>query len=144
MNEKVKNKKAGKKVSSKAKAVKAKKKNAAQGENRFSTKASVRSVRISPRKARLVVEMIKGKQVEPALQMLRASSKKAGVFTAKLLQSAISNAVAASADVDKLWVKNAWVDMGKTLKRFMPRAQGRATPIRKRSAHITLLLSERK
>ncbi len=109
----------------------------------FSTKASVRSVRMSPRKARIVVNMIKGKQVEPALQMLRASSKKAGVYTAKLLQSAISNAVAASADADRLWIKNAWVDMGKTLKRYMPRAQGRATPIRKRSAHITLVLAER-
>lgn len=109
----------------------------------FSTKASIRSVRMSPRKARMVVQMIKGKQVEPALQMLRASSKKAGVFTAKLLQSAISNAVEASVDADKLWVKNAYVDMGKTLKRYMPRAQGRATPIRKRSAHITLVLTEK-
>jgi large subunit ribosomal protein L22 len=119
-------------------------KKSAKAEQSFSTKASVRSVRMSPRKARIVVEMIKGKQVEPALQILRASAKKAGVFTAKLLQSAISNAVQGnSVDADKLWIKNAYVDMGKTLKRYMPRAQGRATPIRKRSAHITIVLGER-
>src|SRR5690554_6824757 len=136
-------KKAAKKATaSKAKSAGAKRKKAAAPavERKLETKASVRSVRISPRKARIVVNMIKGKQVEPALQMLRASSKKAGEYTAKLLQSAISNAVqTASADADKLWIKNAWVDMGKTLKRYMPRAQGRATPIRKRSAHITLV-----
>ena len=107
-------------------------------------KASARGVRISPRKARLVVNMIKGKQVEPALQILRSSAKKAGVVTAKLLQSAISNAVEASSlDADRLWVQNAWVSMGKTLNRYMPRAQGRATPIRKRSSHITVVLVER-
>ena len=108
------------------------------------TRASLRNVRISPRKARLIINLVKGKQVEVALQNLMFGNKKGAGFTLKLLRSAISNAVeAASADVDKLWVIGGWVDMGRTLKRYMPRAQGRATPIRKRSSHITLVLGER-
>lgn len=135
--------KAGSAKSGKSKAEKVAAKKAASPPSSFETTASVRGVRISPRKARIVVEMIKGKQVEPALQILKASGKKAGAFTAKLLESAIANAAErASADVDNLWVKNAYVDMGKTMKRYMPRAQGRATPIRKRSAHITVVLKE--
>ena len=108
------------------------------------TRATLRNVRISPRKARLIVNLIKGKQVEVALQNLMFRPKKAADFTLKLLRSAISNAVeSASADVDKLWVIGAWVNMGRTMKRYMPRAQGRATPIRKRSSHVTVVLGER-
>lgn len=108
-----------------------------------SARATLRHVRISPRKVRLVVELIKGKQVEPALQILQHTPKKAARITEKLLKSAIANAREnEGADVDKLWVTQGWVDMGKTMKRFIPRAQGRATPLRKRSSHITLVVGE--
>lgn len=104
-------------------------------------KATLGHVRVSPRKARLILEMIKGKQIEPALQVLKFSPTKAGRVTEKLLKSAIANASEhSSVDVDDLWVTGGYVNMGRTMKRFRPRAQGRATPIRKRSAHITIEL----
>ena len=107
-------------------------------------RATLRDVRISPRKARLILNVIKGKQIEPALQALEFMPKKGAVITKKLLESAISNAREhARADVDRLWVTGGWVDMGRTIFRFMPRAQGRASPIRKRCSHITILLGER-
>lgn len=113
-------------------------------DNNYVAKATLRNLRMSPRKARLVVNLIKGKQIEPALQILTFSSKKAAGFTEKLLRSAIQSAVEnASADADRLWITDAWVNMGRTMKRYMPRAQGRATPIRKRSSHITICLSQR-
>jgi large subunit ribosomal protein L22 len=104
-------------------------------------KATLRHVRISARKARLVVDLIRGKQVEPALQMLQFKPKKGAFICRKLLLSAVSNAKEhGGADVDTLWIVGAYVDMGRTLSRWMPRARGRATPIRKRSSHITLEL----
>lgn len=113
-------------------------------EQSYAGRATLRHVRVSPRKARLVIDLIKGKQVEPALQILENSPKKTAEFASKLLRSAIANArERSSADVDKLWVVGGWVDMGRTLTRYMPRAQGRATPIKKRSSHITLLLGEK-
>ena len=108
------------------------------------TTAVLRHIRMSPRKARLVVDMIRGQHVESALRMLRYSPKKASGLTEKLLRSAIANAREKSgADVDTLWVIGGKVDMGRTLKRFMPAAHGRAAPIRKRSTHITLYLGSR-
>ncbi len=107
-------------------------------------RATLRHVRISPRKARLTLDLIKGKQVAPALEILDFLPKKSGVLTAKLLRSALSNAKTDSdVDVDSLWVIDGWVNMGRTMKRYMPRAQGRATPIRKRSSHITVVLGGR-
>ncbi len=118
-----------------------KRKTAPEGPLRFQVTLS--HVRISPRKARLVVNLIKGKQVSQALQILDYSPKKAADFSAKLLRSAISNAKErAAVDVDNLWVVGAWVDAGRVLKRYMPGAQGRANPIRKRSSHITLQVGE--
>lgn len=107
-------------------------------------RAQLRHVRISHRKARLVVNMIKGQQVESALRMLRFSPRKASGLTEKLLRSAVANArERAGVDVDTLWVLGGKVDMGRTLKRWMPAAHGRAAPIRKRSAHITIYLGAR-
>jgi large subunit ribosomal protein L22 len=107
-------------------------------------RASLRHIRMSPRKARLVIDLIRGKQVEPALSILKFSPKKGAAFAHKLLQSAIANAREhAQADVDKLWITKGWVDEGRTLKRYMPAAHGRANPIRKRSSHMTIVLGEK-
>jgi large subunit ribosomal protein L22 len=106
--------------------------------------ATLRHIRMSPRKARLVVDLIRGKQVEPALAILQFSPKKGAKLAYKLLQSAVANAKEqARADVDSLWVTKTWVDEGRTLKRYMPAAHGRATPIRKRSSHMTIVVGEK-
>ena len=107
-------------------------------------RAKLSGVRVPPRKARLIVEMIKGRQVDMALQLLANNPRKGARVVEKLLRSAIANASEQkSADVDSLWVIGGWADMGKTMKRFLPRAQGRATPIRKQSSCITVLVGEK-
>ena len=123
-----------------AKAGKTKEKKLVEG----TASATLRDVRIAPQKALLVVNMIKGKQVEPALQILRYSPTKGAKLVEKLLRSAVSNAREVSgADVDKLWVTKGWVGAGRTIKRYMPRARGSANQILKRSSHITLVVGER-
>ena len=119
----------------------AKKKNeAADG---LISKASLREVRVSPRKARLVVNLIRGKNVNDALDMLGNCDKKTAPLVKKLLLSAVANAEKqSSVDIDELVIKRIWVTEGKKLYRMMPRAQGRATPIRKRFSTITLHLDE--
>lgn len=108
------------------------------------SRATARHVRLSPRKARLVIDLIRGKQVEPALHILQFSPKKGARIAHKLLEAAISNArEQASADVDRLWITAGFVDAGRTLKRYMPAAHGRATPVRKRSSHMTIVLGEK-
>lgn len=107
-------------------------------------KAIARHVRISPRKARLVVDMVRGRGVEEALGALEFTPKKGAKLVAKTLRSAVANAENnLSLDVDRLFVKSAEVSEGPTGKRFMPRAQGRTTPIRKRTSHITIVLVEK-
>jgi len=114
------------------------------GNNSEVATATLRHIRMSPRKARLVVDLIRGKQVEPALAILKFSPKKGAKLAHKLLQSAIANAREHQrADVDNLWVTKSWVDEGRTLKRFMPAAHGRANPIRKRSSHMTIVVGEK-
>jgi large subunit ribosomal protein L22 len=106
-------------------------------------KASANGVRISPRKVRLVVDMIRGKNVQLALGLLDNVNKRACPVVKTLLKSAIANAEQQGGndvDVDGLTVKTAFVNSGRTLKRFRPRAMGRATPIRKRSSKITLIV----
>lgn len=107
------------------------------------SKASLREVRVSPRKARLVVNLIRGKNVNDALDMLGNCDKKTAPLVKKLLLSAVANAEKqSSVDIDELVVKRIWVTEGKKLYRMMPRAQGRATPIRRRFSTITLHLDE--
>ena len=106
--------------------------------------ATLRHVRISPQKARLMVDLIRGKQVEPALQILRFNPRKGARLVEKLLNSAIANArEVKGADVDKLWVTQGWVNAGRTIKRYMPRARGSANTILKRSSHITVVVGEK-
>jgi large subunit ribosomal protein L22 len=105
--------------------------------------ASLKQCRIGPRKVRLVANMVRSLSVSEAYRVLKFADKKAAEVVLKLIQSASANAKLAGADLDELYVSSINVDMGKTLKRFLPRAQGRATPIRKRSSHILVQVSRR-
>jgi large subunit ribosomal protein L22 len=105
--------------------------------------AKARMMRIGPLKVRIVADLIKRKNVNDALGILEFTPKKGASILKKLLDSAIGNArLKKYVDVDTLYVKNVVVDEGPTMKRFMPRAMGRATPIRKRMSHVTLILEE--
>lgn len=107
-------------------------------------KAILRYVRVAPRKARLVVDLIRGKQVGEALSALKFIPRGASKVVEKVLKSAIANAQQKEiGDVDDLWIRRAYVDGGPVLKRFQPAPQGRAHPIKKRTSHITLELSVR-
>jgi large subunit ribosomal protein L22 len=105
--------------------------------------AKANMMRISPTKVRLVGDMIKRKNVNEAMGILTFTPKKGAFILKKLLDSAVGNARQKKyVDVDSLYVKNVVVDGGPLIKRFMPRAMGRATKIRKRISHITLILDE--
>jgi large subunit ribosomal protein L22 len=107
-------------------------------------KAMAKYVRVSPRKARLVMDQIRGKKVEEALDLLNFAPQKSAYLVKKLIGSAVANAEENSEiDVDTLFVKRIYADEGPTLKRFRPRALGRATRIRKRTSHLTVILDER-
>jgi large subunit ribosomal protein L22 len=105
--------------------------------------AVTRYVRISPRKARLVTELVKGKPVEEALTILKFLPKKGAHLMSKTLRSALANAEQdPNIDVDTLYIKRIYVDEGPTMKHWRPRAMGGATRILKRSSHITVVLDE--
>ncbi|WP_162047307.1 50S ribosomal protein L22 [Vibrio taketomensis] len=100
--------------------------------------------RISPQKARLVADQIRGKSVDQALEILTFSNKKAAELIKKVLESAIANAEHnEGADIDDLNVAKIFVDEGPVMKRIMPRAKGRADRILKRSSHITVVVADR-
>ncbi|GLT15239.1 MAG TPA: 50S ribosomal protein L22 [Vibrio sp.] len=100
--------------------------------------------RISPQKARLVADQIRGKSVDQALEILTFSNKKAAELIKKVLDSAIANAEHnEGADIDDLSVAKIFVDEGPIMKRIMPRAKGRADRILKRSSHITVVVADR-
>ncbi|NRF15834.1 50S ribosomal protein L22 [Vibrio coralliilyticus] len=100
--------------------------------------------RISPQKARLVADQIRGKSVDQALEILTFSNKKAADLVKKVLESAIANAEHnEGADIDDLSVAKIFVDEGPVMKRIMPRAKGRADRILKRSSHITVVVADR-
>ncbi len=106
-------------------------------------KATTKFVRISPFKLRLPISEIKGKNVEQALTLLKFMPLKAAGIMYKTLQSAIANAEHNDElDVDKLVVKNVIVDHGPSMKRFRPRARGRASRILKRTSHLTVIVAE--
>jgi len=106
-------------------------------------KAVAKYVRISPQKARLVVDLVRGKKVEEAQKTLLFTRKVAAGIVGKVLKSALANA-AQNPNIDEkiLYVKEIYVDQGPSLKRFRARAQGRAASIRKRTSHITVVLDE--
>ncbi|WP_295014343.1 50S ribosomal protein L22 [uncultured Microbacterium sp.] len=109
--------------------------------------ARVRHIRVTPQKARRVVALIKGKQAAEALAILKFAQQSASEPIYKLVHSAMANAQVKAdrdgeyLDEQDLYVKNAFVDEGTTLKRFQPRAQGRAFQIKKRTSHITVVLA---
>ncbi len=107
------------------------------------TKAVAKYIRVSPQKARLVADVIRGMKADRAVTTLRIMPKKAARILRKVLESAVANADQRdSVDVDTLYVKEITVDGGPMLKRFSPRAQGRATRILKRTSHITVIVDE--
>jgi large subunit ribosomal protein L22 len=107
-------------------------------------KALLKHVRVSPRKARLVVDLIRGKAAGEALNILKFTQRHVARSIGKLLHSAVANAVQKEmGDVDNLWVSKAFVDGGPSMKRMQPGPMGRAKPILKRTSHITLILSAR-
>ena len=112
-------------------------------ENEMETRATARFVRISPRKVRLVMDEVRGKKVEDALNRLTFAPQKGARLLRKLIRSAVSNAQNNNnLDPDSLVIKSGYTDEGPTLKRYIPRAQGRATQIRKRTSHLTVILDE--
>ncbi len=115
-----------------------------QNNQGYLAQATLRHVRVSPRKLRLALNLVRGKQVDQALQILQFNPRKGCAIVSKLLRSAIANArEREGADVDRLWVSGGSVEQGPTMMRYMPAAQGRATPVRKRSAHLTVRLDQR-
>ena len=112
-------------------------------------RALMRGTRQSPYKMRLVIDQIRGKDVNDALALLTFSKKHAAKQISKTLKSAVANAeqaaraTNAALDVDALYIKHAVINEGPKLKRFMPAAQGRATPIHKRTSHVEIVVAER-
>lgn len=107
-------------------------------------KAIARYVRIAPRKAQLVVNLVRGKKVDEALAILKYTPKAAAPIVEKLIKSAVANAENNyGMDIDNLYISEIYANQGPTMKRYRPRAQGRATTIRKRTSHIGVVLKEK-
>lgn len=105
-------------------------------------KAILRFVRVAPRKARQVVDLIRGHPVAEAFNLLRFTPKSAARVVEKVLKSAVANAENLEiGDPDDLWVARVYVDGGPVMKRFRARSMGRANPIKKRTSHITLVVA---
>ena len=120
-----------------------KEKAARRAENRdMRPRAVARYVRISSRKVRIVIDLIRGKKVDEALAILKFTPKSASPVVEKLLKSAIANAEYKGINRDSLYVAAIYADQGPTLKRMMPRAKGSGALILKRSSHITIILDE--
>ena len=116
-------------------------------EDALIARAILRDIRHTPQKARRVVDLVRGMRVDEALNVLKFAPQAAGSDVYSLLNSAVANAKAknpAIRDASELWVVEALVDEGRTMKRFRPRAQGRGFRILKRSSHITVCVSAEK
>jgi ribosomal protein L22, bacterial type len=109
-----------------------------------SAKATAKTVRVSPRKSRLVIDLIRGKNVAEAIEILKFTPNKAAGVIEGVLNSAVANAEN-NLGLEKadLFVSEAFVNEGPTMKRFRPRAKGSASPINKRTSHITVVVEER-
>ena len=107
-------------------------------------KAKLRNISVGSQKARLVADLVRGKDVSDAIRILTFMDQKPAVFFKKVIESAVANAEQKKViDIDNLFVKHVSVDMGPSMRRFRPRAQGRATPVLKKSSHINVILDER-
>ena len=107
-------------------------------------KASLNYARTGEQKARLVADLIRGLDVNDAIRSLTHRKEKAAVLIKKLVESAVANAEDKKViDLDNLYVKTIWVDQGPAMKRFRPRAQGRAFQVKKKMSHINVILDER-
>lgn len=105
--------------------------------------ATARNVRIAPMKARVVIDLVRNKPLDDALNTLQFTQKKAAPIISKLIESALHNVEHSDEldwDVDELVISEAYVNEGPTMRRFKPRAMGRATRINKRTSHITVVL----
>ena len=104
--------------------------------------AKHRFARISARKARLIVDLIRGRDVQDALNLLKFTPNRASGMVGKVLSSAVANANEAEADVERLYVQQARVDEGPTIKRWRPGDRGRVKPIAKRTSHIIVVVEQ--
>lgn len=107
--------------------------------------ATLKHLRMAPRKVRIILNAIRDENVEIALSQLRFTNKRAAAHIVKLLESAVANANIkfGKADASELYIKKAFADEGPTLRRFRPRAMGRATRINKKTSHVTVVVAER-
>ena len=113
-------------------------------ENIIEAKASVSNVGVTPRKARLVIDLVRGKSVAEAQAILKNVNRAASPIVLKLINSAAANAVNNHGmNQDKLFVKEIYADEGIKMKRFMPRAKGRASGLVKKTSHINVVVAER-
>ncbi|NLC97398.1 MAG: 50S ribosomal protein L22 [Erysipelotrichaceae bacterium] len=107
-------------------------------------KATAKTIRIAPRKVRLVLDLVRGKDAKEALDILKFTPNHASEQVSKVLKSAVANATNNhDLDENKLYIKSCYADEGVTLKRYRPRAKGNASQILKRTSHITIVVSER-
>lgn len=106
-------------------------------------KASLANNKQTPRKTRLVADLVRGKSVEEALLVLKFLPKRSAESMARMISSAAANAAAAGADRSKLYIKSIVVNKGLVMKRFMPRARGSASRINRRLSHLNVVLAEK-
>lgn len=106
--------------------------------------AKHRFARIAPRKARLILDLVRGRDVDDAISLLKFHKQRAGVFVEKIIRSAVANANEQDvAPRNTLYVAKAWADPGPIIKRFQPKDRGKAYPIKKRTSHLVVELDER-